>query len=453
MIRTTNPTTGVAGEPYKELTTTELAKKIDKVHTAYLSWKNTTLQHRQSLLKQLGQVLKENRAVYGAIITEEMGCPLTQTVAEIEKSAMIAELISDQGIKYLQPKNIPTDAKESYISYEPLGIVFHIAPWNYPFYLALRPVVAALMAGNCVLLKHASNVPQSALLLEEVFKKAGFPDGVFETLLISSSMSEDIIQDNRVAMVTLIGSDLAGSAVGAIAGKHIKKTLMELGGSDPMIIHEDADIEKVVKAARYSRLRNSGQSCNAAKRFIVHHKIHDDFVRLLKEEVLHEVLGDPMEKSTTMGPIATESARQDIHNQVTKSVEMGAKLETGGEMPEGKGYFYPATILTGVIEAMPVMSEEVFGPVIPIYKYSTIEEAVRVANNSPYGLGASVWTNNETLGKKILPQLEAGNTYLNEVVRGNPKLPFGGIKRTGFGREFSEHGLYEFVNIKSVVIG
>jgi succinate-semialdehyde dehydrogenase / glutarate-semialdehyde dehydrogenase len=331
--------------------------------------------------------------------------------------------------------------------------VLHIAPWNYPFYLALRPVVAAIMAGNCVLLKHASNCPQVSLALEQIFVSAGFPAGVFQSLLISSTQTEPIINDPRVVMVTLIGSDKAGSAVGKIAGSAIKKTVMELGGSDPMIVFADADIDKVVAAAAYSRLRNTGQSCNAAKRFIVHQDIYKEFCDKLKVEFAKEILGDPADKETTIGPIATEQSRKDLEYQVQQSIKMGAKVLYGGGSVSGKGYFFEPSILTEVDIEMPVMCEEVFGPVAPIYSFNTVEEAVTVANKSPYGLGASIWTKNIELGKSLIPQIEAGNVYLNQVVRGNPKLPFGGIKKTGFGREFGEHGLYEFVNIKSVVIG
>jgi succinate-semialdehyde dehydrogenase / glutarate-semialdehyde dehydrogenase len=452
MIQTLNPYTEIVEQTFSEISDQEVKVRLQKVHTTYQTWKLTTLETRIKLMMKLAEVLKQDRQAYGALITTEMGCPISQTIAEIEKSAIIAELMGQQAKEFLQPKHIKTDATESYISYEPLGIVFHIAPWNYPFYLALRPVIAAILAGNCVVLKHASNVPQTALALEEVFKKAGFPDGVFETLLISSSQTEAIINDDRVVMVTLIGSDKAGAAVGALAGKAIKKTVMELGGSDPMIVCADADIDEVVKAAAYSRLRNSGQSCNAAKRFIVHQSVYDEFVTKLKEEFETEVIGNPMEKATTFGPMATESSIVDLQLQVDNSVKMGAKLVLGGSRLEKTGYYYPPTIVTNVTTEMPIMSEEVFGPVAPVYSFNTVDEAIEVANNSPYGLGASIWTKDVEFGKTILPKIEAGNVYLNRVVRGNPKLPFGGIKKTGFGREFGEHGLYEFVNIKSVVV-
>lgn len=452
MIQTKNPATEEITQTYEPLSQVQLQEKLTKVHSTYKSWKFTSLVERKKLMMNLAQELREKRDYYSALITEEMGCPIKQTSAEIEKCAYIAELMGDQAIEYLQPKYVGTDASESYISYEPLGVVLHVAPWNYPFYLALRPTIAAILAGNCVVMKHASNVPQTSLALEELFKNAGFPDGVFESLLISSSQVESIINDDRIAMVTLIGSDKAGSSVACCAGKAIKKTVMELGGSDPMIVMPDADITEAAKAAAYSRLRNAGQSCNAAKRFIVHRDVVDEFTKVLTEEFSKEVIGDPTDRTTTFGPVATEGSLSEVHDQVTKSVEMGAKIITGGQRHGDKGYFYEPTILVDVHEDMPVMKEECFGPVAPVFSCNSIEEAIQVANHSPYGLGSSIWTKDMELAKSLIPQIEAGNVYINKVVRGNPKLPFGGVKKTGYGREFSEHGLYEFVNIKSVVI-
>lgn len=452
MIQSTNPATGQIIQTYDEINTSELDNKLAKAHTEFHNWKNVSITEREKLFGKLCHELRQNRDHYAALITHEMGCPISQAKAEIEKCAYIAELTASQAHEYLTPKNIKTDAKESYISYEPLGTVLHVAPWNYPFYLALRPALAAIMAGNTVVLKHASNVPQCSLALDELFKKAGFPDGVFESLLISSSQVRGVIEDERIAMVTIIGSDRAGAAVGCIAGQEIKKTVMELGGSDPMIVMPGVDIDEVVKAASYSRLRNAGQSCNAAKRFIVHREVVVEFTSKLREAFGQETIGDPMEEATTFGPVATQGSLDDLERQIGESVQQGAKIITGGKRMERAGYYFEPTILADVHEDMPVMQEEVFGPVAPIFSCNSLEEAIRVANNTPYGLGASLWTKDLQIAKKVIPQLQAGNVYINKVVRGNPKLPFGGIKKTGFGREFSEHGFYEFVNIKSVVI-
>ncbi len=452
MIQSTNPATGQIIQTYDEISAEVLESKIAQAYDEFQKWKQVSVADREKMFMKLCAELRANRSHYAHLITLEMGCPISQAEAEIEKCAYIAELTASQAHGYLQPKNIKTDASESYISYEPLGVVLHVAPWNYPFYLALRPALAAIMSGNTVLLKHASNVPQCALALEELFKKAGFPDGVFESLLISSSKVEGIINDDRVSMVTLIGSDKAGSAVGCCAGKSIKKSVMELGGSDPMIVMPDADIDEVIKAASYTRLRNAGQSCNASKRFIVHRSIVEEFTNKLKDAFSQEVIGDPTEKETTFGPVATASSIEDLKRQVEGSVKLGAKIVTGGKQMDRDGYYWEPTILASVHEDMPVMQEEVFGPVAPIFSCNSLEEAIAVANRTPYGLGASLWTKDIELARTVIPRLEAGNVYINKVVRGNPKLPFGGIKKTGFGREFGEHGFYEFVNIKSVVI-
>ena len=452
MIQTINPATNQTLQSFETLTTDQIDAKLSRAEEAYARWRTTSLKERSRLMHALGQELREKREFYGALITTEMGCPLAQTIAEIEKCAVIAGLGAEEAPKYLAPKPVKTDATESYVRFDPLGIVLHVAPWNYPFYLALRPVISAIMAGNCVVLKHASNVPQCALALEELFRSAGFPEGVFTTLLISSSQVEAILRRDSVQMVTLIGSDKAGAAVASIAGSEVKKSLMELGGADPMIVLPGADLDAVVEAAAYSRLRNAGQSCNAAKRFIVHRSLVEEFTDKLATRVEQEVIGDPFEKTTTFGPLATNASLQGVDKQVYKSVEMGARVVTGGAPLEREGNYYPPTILRGVTENMPVLSEEVFGPVLPIFACDDVEEAVRIANASPYGLGASIWTSDLELTKQLIPRIEAGNVYVNKVVRGNPKLPFGGVKRTGYGREFTEYGLLEFVNIKSVVI-
>ena len=452
MIQTTNPTTNQVTQTFDTLSGVEIEKKLSRAEQAYSSWRHTPLKERSRLMHILAQELREKRKFYGALITTEMGCPLSQTIAEIEKCAVIAELGAEEAPKYLRDKIVKTNAQESYISFEPLGLVLHVAPWNYPFYLALRPVISAIMAGNCVVLKHASNVPQCALALEELFRGSGFPEGVFTTLLISSGQVEEILRRDSVQMVTLIGSDKAGAAVARIAGSEVKKSLMELGGADPMIVLADADIDNIVEAAAYSRLRNAGQSCNAAKRFIVHRSVVEEFTDKLAARVEQEVLGDPLEEATTFGPLATKASLQSVDKQVSESIEMGARVVAGGTPLEQEGHYYPPTILRDVTEDMPVMSEEVFGPVLPIFACDDVEEAIRIANASPYGLGASIWTADLELAKRLIPRIEAGNVYVNKVVRGNPKLPFGGVKRTGYGREFTEYGLLEFVNIKSVVI-
>ena len=451
MIQSINPATEQIRQTYSALTSAQIECKLVAAKTAWPAWRRTTFSHRQTLLQALAQELRNQRQTLAALITAEMGCPLAQTQAEIEKCAVIAELAGQEAGKYLVDKPVKTQAKTSYIRFEPVGTVLHIAPWNYPFYLALRPVVSALAAGNCVVLKPASNTPECALALEAIFEAAKFPRGVFSALLVSSSQVPLILEHESVQMVTLIGSEKAGSAVGQLAGKNLKKSLLELGGSDPMLVLAGADLGRCVEGALYSRLRNAGQSCNAAKRFLVPHAKVDEFCQRLSEKISQTKVGDPSLTETALGPLATAKSRLEVTRQVEESVKMGAVIANEALTLPAQGYYFSPVVLREVRREMPVMREEVFGPVFPVFGYDSLEEAVQIANDSPYGLGASVWGDVETV-KSLIPEIEAGNVYVNKVVRGDPKLPFGGVKKTGYGREFGEYGLLEFVNLKSVVI-
>jgi len=448
-----NPANKAVLNSYDELSDSQIQTKLEVSAEAFSGWKSLPIPQRAKYMMKLSLVMRNGRNHFASLISLEMGCPISQASSEIEKCAYIAEIFAGDAERMLENETVKLDAKEAYISFEPLGPILHIAPWNYPFYLALRPAIPAIMAGNTILMKHASNVPQCSLALEAIFLEAGFPAGVFQSLLVGGRRVEPLIRDSRVKMVTIIGSEYAGSQVAAQAGSEIKKTILELGGSDPFIVLEDADIDKAVAGAVQSRLRNCGQSCNAAKRFIVMEKVAQEFTEKLKLAFEKEILGDPMEEKTTMGPLATEASLQDIQRQVDESVKLGAKVVIGGGQPENsEGYYYLPTILTNITKEMPVYSEEVFGPVAPIIVVQSLMEAIMVANDSSLGLGSSVWTADYTLAKKIIPQIEAGNVYVNSIVRGDPKLPYGGIKKSGYGREFGEYGIKEFVNIKSVVV-
>jgi succinate-semialdehyde dehydrogenase / glutarate-semialdehyde dehydrogenase len=451
-IATTNPATNIVEKTFSLLNNSQLHNAVNLSDQVKKSWSKTTIKERSHLMTKLGDELKNNREKLAHIITTEIGCPISQAETEIEKCAHIASIFAMHGDDYLRNEKAHTDAQESYISFEPLGTLLHIAPWNYPFYLALRPVIPALMAGNTVLLKHASNTPQTSLALQDMFNKAGFPAGVFQSLLIDSSQVQDIVSNPGIQIVSLIGSEKAGMIVGSQAGTAVKKTIMELGGNDPMIVFEDADLEKVVDGIIASRIRNCGQSCNAAKRYILHKNIEAKIIEKLIVKLDSLLIGDPLNRETDLGPIATKQSLVDVLGQISDTVGGGAELVYGGSKIDREGNFMVPAILRSVKPGMRAFDEEVFGPVITITTFETAEEAVNLANNSQYGLGASIWTADIELAKSLIPQIEAGNVYVNGVVRGDPKMPFGGVKMSGFGREFGEYGIKEFVNIKSVVI-
>jgi succinate-semialdehyde dehydrogenase/glutarate-semialdehyde dehydrogenase len=437
---------------FEEITPAQVQEKLGLAQTAYTYWKSSSFETRSELMMKLGLLFREKRDMLATIISSEMGMPINQAVAEVEKSALVIEFYAQNAPKFLQPETIDVGAKENYVSFDPLGVILCVAPWNFPLYLALRPAIPAIMAGNVIVLKHASNVPQCSLILHELFKEAGFPEGVFQSLLIGSAQVEAIIRDERVVMATLIGSENAGSKIASQAGSVIKKTVMELGGSDPFIVLGDADIDKAVRAFVGSRYRNAGQSCNAAKRLLLDEKIADEFTQKLLVELEKEVIGDQLDPKTTMGPLASEGSLKEVATQVEESVKMGAKILVGGKRHGHKGYFYEPTVLTNVMKGMPVYDQEVFAPVAPIIIFKTVEEAVVIANDSKLGLGASLWTADYDLAKKLIPKIEAGNVFINSAVRSDPNLPYGGIKKSGFGREFGEYGIKEFVNIKTVVV-
>ncbi len=451
-IQSLNPATGQVEKTFDALSAEQIEEKLVKADQAFTSWKKTSFVERSKLLLAAAEELKSNARKYGEIMTREMGKPIIQAISEVEKCAWNCEHYAEDGEKYLQAEKIETEASESYVQYEPLGVVLLVMPWNFPLWQVFRMAVPVIMAGNTVVLKHASNVPQSALACEEVCKQAGFPEGVFQTLLIGSRDVEGILRDPRVKGVSLTGSEKAGSIVAGIAGTEIKPVVMELGGSDPFIVLEDADIEFACETARISRLLNGGQVCISAKRFLVHGSRFKDFCDRLKTIFDGYIVGDPMDEKTQMGPMSSEQGMLDIERQVNSSVEMGAKILTGGRRLEREGFFYTPTILTDITPEMPAWEEETFGPVASIISFDTVDEAIAIANNTTFGLGASLFTQDMELAKKVIPQIETGMVFVNGFVKTDPRLPTGGVKRSGVGRELGAWGIRAFTNVKTVWI-
>ncbi len=449
-IETINPHTEELVKSFNTLSNEKVVGIIDNVHTEYLEWKKTSFDRRKNLMLNAAQVLRNEKQKYAEILTLEMGKPITQAIAEVEKCAWVCEYYAENAESILSNEIIKTDASESYVQFDPIGIVLAVMPWNFPFWQVFRFAAPALMAGNAGILKHASNVPMSALAIEEIFKKAGFPNNIFRTLLVKSSQVEKIIENPKVKACTLTGSEYAGSMVASKSGKMLKKSVMELGGSDPFIIFNDADLELAASTAVTARLLNNGQSCIAAKRFIVVKEIYNEFEKLFVDKMEKVIVGNPMDGKTGLGPIAREDLLLELHEQVAKSVEKGAKLLTGGKRIDCKGFYYPATILTNVKKGMPAYDEELFGPVASVIKVEDEAEAIRVANDTEFGLGASLWTNDLAKAKRIAQEIESGSVFVNGMVKSDPRLPFGGVKLSGFGRELSHYGIKEFVNIKTV---
>ena len=453
IIKSINPATNKAIATYETITFSEVKKHIQRADELSQEWRKTNFRHRAEFMNQAAKRLRDNSEAYAKLITQEMGKPITQSRSEIEKCAWVCEYYAKQSPRFLLDERISTEAKKSYVRYNPLGVVLAVMPWNFPFWQVFRFAAPALMAGNAGLLKHASNVPGCALAIEEVFESANFPKGLFKTLLIESKMVKKVINHPLVRAVTLTGSEPAGAAVASTAAKKIKKSVLELGGSDPYLILEDADLELAAEVCAQSRLLNTGQSCIGAKRFIVVEKVYDDFLSRFREKLKAAKMGDPRKEATKLGAMAREDLRDELHEQVEKSIEAGAKCILGGKIPKRKGAFYPATILVNIPENAPAYNEELFGPVASVFKVANEEEAITLANDSKFGLGAAVFTRDLKRGERIAAeQLEAGCCFVNGMVKSDPRLPFGGIKTSGYGRELSHHGIKEFMNAKTVYI-
>jgi succinate-semialdehyde dehydrogenase/glutarate-semialdehyde dehydrogenase len=451
-IESVDPTTGEVLERLTPTSAAELERMLTTARAAFGSWRALPFAARAERLGEAARLLRAGKAEHARTMTLEMGKPIVQAEAEVDKCAWGCEFYAEHGAGYLAPEPRETDASKSYVRFDPLGLVLAVMPWNYPYWQVFRFAAPALMAGDVAVLKHASNVPRCALAIEAIFRQAGFPPGVFSTALIEASAVGDLIADARIAAVSLTGSDRAGSAVAARAGREIKKTVLELGGSDPFLVLEDADLDRAAKAAAAARLVNSGQSCTAAKRFIVVEAVARQFLARFEDELRSRRMGDPMDRDTEVGPQARVDLRDSLHRQVEESVRLGAKLLLGGEIPPGKGAFYPPTLLASVRRGMPAFDEEIFGPVAAMITAQDEDEAIHLANESSFGLGASIWTRDRARAERLAPQIEAGMVFVNGIVRSDPRIPFGGIKRSGYGRELSEYGIREFVNIKTVWI-
>ena len=449
MIHSINPYTGEKIYSFTPLSTKEISEKIDEADLVQKEWKKTSFRERAKLMTKAAEVLKKRKKAYGEVISKEMGKPITQAIAEVEKCAWVCEYYAENAASFLKDEFIETDAQKSYVSYNSLGVVLAVMPWNYPFWQVFRFAAPALMAGNAGVLKHASSVMKSANNIQEVFEEAGFPKGLFQNLVIGSDKVESVIKNKKIKAVTLTGSKPAGSAVAGVAAQEIKKAVLELGGNNAFIVLDDADLEKAVDVGVNARYQNTGQSCIAAKRLLLQEDIAEAYLEKYVEKVKKLKSGNPLEGDTYIGVLAREGLAKDIEKQVNDSVKMGAKLLLGGER---KGAYYAPTIITDVSDEMPVFKEETFGPVIAVKTFKTFEEAIEISNNSEFGLGVSIFSKNINKVLENVSKFEEGAVFINELVKSDPRLPFGGIKTSGFGRELSSFGIKEFVNIKTVYV-
>jgi succinate-semialdehyde dehydrogenase/glutarate-semialdehyde dehydrogenase len=446
-----NPATGERLETYEEPAEGEVDAALGLAAETFEEWRGRSVQHRCGHLERAADLLRERTDEYAALMTREMGKPIEQARAEVEKCAWVCDYYAERAPEQLADEVIGTEADaRTLVSYEPLGPVLAVMPWNFPFWQVFRFAAPNLSAGNVGLLKHASNVPGCALAIEEVFRDAGVPEGAFQSLLVGSDTVEDVIADDRARAVTLTGSEPAGRAVAEQAGAELKKTVLELGGSDPFVVLEDAPLEETLDEAVHARLQNNGESCIAAKRFVVHTDVHDAFVEGFVERFDDLTVGDPSDEDVDIGPLARPDLAEDLHDQVERSIDAGATVAIGGEPPDGEGAFYPPTVLTDVPRDAAAACEETFGPVAAVIEVADEREAIEVANDSTLGLGASVWTGDLDRGERFAREFEAGCCFVNEYVKSDPRMPFGGIKDSGYGRELSHHGIHEFVNRKTV---
>jgi succinate-semialdehyde dehydrogenase / glutarate-semialdehyde dehydrogenase len=449
-IATINPATGETLRTFQPLTPEQLEARLQCAAEAYQRHRRTTFAERSRLMLKVADILEGEKEAFGRLMVTEMGKPVKAAVEEAAKSAWGCRYYAEHAERFLADEEVKTTASRSYVTWQPIGPVLAIMPWNFPFWQVFRFAAPALMAGNVGLLKHASNVPQCALAIEDIFRRAGFPEGVFQALLIDTDQVRSVIEDRRVAAVTLTGSNTAGSHVASAAGKVFKKTVLELGGSDPFIVMPDADLPTAIATAVKARIVNNGQSCIAAKRFIVHEAVADEFERGFVAGMAGLTVGDPMDGKTDIGPLATEGQLRTIADQVDRAVQAGARVLTGGRKLDHRGWYYAPTVLAGITPESPVFREEVFGPVALLFRVRSSEEAIRLANDSPFGLGASVWTRSQAERERFAREIESGMVFVNAMVVSDPRVPFGGVKESGYGRELSPLGIREFVNAKTV---
>jgi succinate-semialdehyde dehydrogenase/glutarate-semialdehyde dehydrogenase len=456
-IASINPATAETLQTFEPLSQQQLDDKIRLAREIFHNYRRTSFADRAQMMLRAAEILEAEKKDFARVMTLEMGKPINSAVQEAEKCAGVCRYYAENAERHLAGERVETNATNSFVRFQPLGVVLAVMPWNFPFWQVFRFAAPGLMAGNAGLLKHSSNVPQCALAIEDIFRRAGFPEGAFQTLLIGSDQVQSVLEDSRVAAATLTGSEPAGRSVASIAGKQIKKTVLELGGSDPFIVMPSADLEAAVTTAVKARTINNGQSCIAAKRFVVHTQVYDEFEKRFVEIMKRLRVGDPLIESTDIGPLATEQILKDIVEQVQVSVAAGAKILTGGQKfkAEGdleRGYFYEPTVLVDIPKGSPAYQDEIFGPVASLFRVANIDEAIELGNARPFGLGSAAWTNEDAERDRFIEGLEAGTVFINGMVASDPRLPFGGIKHSGYGRELGVFGIREFVNVKTIWI-
>jgi acyl-CoA reductase-like NAD-dependent aldehyde dehydrogenase len=452
VMQSINPTTEEVVETFEEFSRQQIDEALQQAFDAQRRWRSSSMGERAANLQAVARILRARKEHWASLLTQEMGKPIVEAEAEIEKCAWNCDFFAASAPAFLADEHVDTGAEASFVAFQPLGVVLAIMPWNFPFWQVVRFAAPALMAGNGAVLKHASNVPRCALALEEIFVQAGIPRGLFRTVLVPGSETERLIADPRIAAITLTGSSDVGRRVASAAGKVLKKQVLELGGSDPFIVLADADLPAAARVAVRARNQNNGQSCIAAKRFIVEEPVADEFTSLFAAAVRALQLGDPMNRATNVGPLARGDLREALDRQVSGSVSSGAKALVGGHSLSGKGYFYEPTVLDGVSDSMPAFREETFGPVAAVVRAKHAEDAIRLANDTEYGLGANLWTRDVGRAKDLARRIEAGSVFINGMVASDPRLPFGGIKHSGYGRELGVFGIREFTNIQTVVV-
>ena len=453
MLKSIDPATGRELASFPEADGAAIESALERAWASRVGWREAGIAMRAALMRSVAGVLRADKARYAALLTAEMGKPIVEAEAEIEKCAWTANWFAENAERLLADEPVESTATESYVRFQPLGVILAVMPWNFPFWQAFRAGLPALSAGNVMLLKHSSNVPQSALAIEEVFREAGVPEGVFQTLLVGSAAVESLVSDRRVAGVTLTGSEKAGSTVAEAAGKALKKTVLELGGSDPFVVLADADIDTAATVACRARNQNNGQSCIAAKRFIVEESVADQFESRFTDAVAALKVGNPMDRGNQVGPLARADLVDELERQVAESVRLGARTMVGGKRIDGDGYYFEPTVLGNVRPGMPAYHEETFGPVAAVIRVKDADDALRVANDTDFGLGSNIWTSDIERGKKLAEKVEAGLVFINGMVASDARLPFGGVKHSGYGRELSDYGIKEFTNIQTVWVG
>ncbi|WP_319762709.1 NAD-dependent succinate-semialdehyde dehydrogenase [Maridesulfovibrio sp.] len=452
-IQSVNPATGEVAASFEAYSDEKVQSILNDVAGEWLIWKGKAFAERAGLLKKAAELLRSRSSKLTELMALEMGKPISQGEGEANKCALVCDYYADKGEEMLAPTPVEGAGRKAYITYEPLGTVLTVMPWNFPFWQVLRIAAPSLMAGNAVVLKHASNVPQCALAIEEIFKDAGFPENIFRTLLIGARQVESVLDHESVFAVSLTGSEFAGQKVASAAGARLKKSVMELGGSDPFIVLDDADLDEAVKIATLSRYGNAGQTCIAAKRFIVMDGVYDEFISRFADSMDALKVGDPLDRNTDMGPMSSGKLRQELQEQVDRCLAAGGKVLRGGSIPEGIGYYYPPTLVTDILPDADICQEELFGPVAMVFRVSSVDEAVSVANSTPFGLGGSIWSKDENMAEKVAARIRTGCVFINSLVRSDVNLPFGGIGLSGYGRELGTYGIREFVNVKPICIG